>query len=259
MVATLAVFLIGIASDTSAEPGPHHTRHFELFGAGVPMLNRAVLRGVDRVQARAMDGGGYFIGIKANPPESPVGYRLSLFGKPLLEPPRGTSYCSGSSYAAFIEAIDEVMAPYAARLSDAQFEALRMQEPDGGRREDGVKAWGWWNADGWGSHYALVQYLGMGQRVPTKEAMPGDFMNISWKNGLGHSVVFLGWTDRGVRYWASQTGTNGYGDQVSGFDKIQSVVTVRLTKPLALLSFDPNARVATKFAGDTDFLSPVAK
>lgn len=65
-----------------------------------------------------------------------------------------------------------------------------MQEPDGGRREDEIKFWGKWNDDGFGNHFALVQYSQMGTTIKPIHARPGDFMNISWKKGGGHSVVF---------------------------------------------------------------------
>lgn len=233
----------------------HHLRHRELFGSGVPANNQAILAGVDRVQSTAMDGGGYFIGVKANPPESPLGYPISLGGKSLLAPARGTSYCSGSSYGAFIESMNRILGPRLADLSPEQAEAMRMQEPNGGRREDCVKAWGWWNADGPGCDYALVQYLGIGERIDPATAIPGDFMNINWKSGLGHSVVFLGWGvdsegRQGVRYWSSQTGTNGFGDQFSLLSKVDSVIAVRLTHPEKIFQFDPNAKVEKKLPGD---------
>ena len=104
------------------------------------------------------------------------------------------------------------------RISPERFEAMRMQELDGGRREDWVKFWGLWNADGPGCHYALVQYSGAGSEIAPIHARPGDFMNINWKSGLGHSVVFLGWHKdsegkKHVLFWSSQMGTNGLGDQ----------------------------------------------
>ena len=170
--------------------GPHHVRHLELLGQGLPRINREVLAAVDRVQATAMDGGGYFVGVKADPPESPIGYPLRLKGAPMLAPARTTSYCSGSSYTAFVEAMDRLLRK---PLDPRRSELMRMQEPDGSRREDEVKAWGWWNADGFGCDFALVQYLGVGERIKARDAKPGDFMNLSWKSGLGHSVVFLGW------------------------------------------------------------------
>jgi len=239
-------------SDLAA--GPYHTRHLELFGKYIKGYNRFILRGVDRVQSTAMDGGGYFIGKDSIPTESPIGYRLKLFGRPLLNPPRTTSYCSGSSYGAFIEGLNFLYEGSGKKLGDLQYEALRMQEKDGGRREDHVKFWGEWNADGFGNHFALVQYSGMGTPVKPIQARPGDFMNISWKSGLGHSVVFLGWYknkagEKQVVYWSSQRSSNGYADQVVPISRIKKVMIVRLTHPERLFTFQPGATVNTKIPG----------
>jgi hypothetical protein len=236
--------------------GPHHTRHLELFGGDAPKLNRAVLAGVDRVQSTAPDGGGYFTGVHAVPAESPVGYDVALLGKPLMKAPRSTSYCSGSSYAALIEALDQILASNRHSLSPDRLEAMRMQEPDGGRREDGVKMWGLWNADGPGTYFSLVEYAHMGTRIRPEQARPGDFMNISWKSGLGHSVVFLGWLKDAagrpsVAYWSSQKGTQGFGDQVSPISSITDVVTVRLTHPDQIFRLNPAEPVEMKVKGDS--------
>ena len=131
-----------------------------------------------------------------------------------------------------------------------------MQEPDGGRREDGVKFWGHWNADGFGNHFALVQYSRMGERIKPENARPGDFMNISWKSGIGHSTVFLGWcldrqNRKAVRFWSSQKGTNGLGDMVSPLETIRSICIVRVSRPMRIYSFDPKQKVDTKVTGDT--------
>lgn len=238
--------------------GPHHTRHDELFGKYVTGYNRYVLRGIDEVQAHAPDGGGYFIGVRANPPESPVGYQLRLFGAPLLDPPRTSSYCSGATYTAFIEALNMMYPDGAARLSPERAESLRMQEPDGGRREDTIKYWGKWNDDGWGSHYALVQYSGMGREVAPEQAQPGDFMNISWTNGGGHAVIFLGWIppgedgQMGIAFWSSQkNATNGYGDvYLENLERIRQVKIVRMTEPDKLFTFDVEAPVVRRIPGD---------
>jgi hypothetical protein len=235
--------------------GAHHTRHAELFSRGIDGINLSVLRGVDKAQSTAMDGGGYFVGVHARPAESPIGYPLVLFGHPLLDPPRKTSYCSGSSYTAFIEALDLLYPHGGSRLSPDRAEAMRMQEPDGGRREDWVKFWGIWNADGPGCQFALVQYSHMGVRVDPKDARPGDFMNINWVSGLGHSTVFLGWHvdstgKKSVLYWASQKGTNGLGDQMSALSKIRSVKIIRLTHPENLFHFDPATKIDRHVEGD---------
>jgi len=237
--------------------GPHHTRHAEMFGPSVAgTYNEQILAGIDKVQASAPDGGGYFIGIKADPPESPIGYDLSLYGAPLLKAPRTTSYCSGASYSAFIEGMNLIHPDGARRISPERLESLRMQEPDGGRREDTVKFWGKWNDDGFGSHYALVQYSGMGTEIEPVQARPGDFVNITWAKGGGHAVVFLGWhvdPDTGAKsmlYWASQKGTNGLGDQLVGLDRIRVVKMVRLTAPDRVFEFDVETPVERRIAGN---------
>jgi len=235
--------------------GAHHRRHAQLFGGELSGYNVLVLRAIDKVQSTAPDGGGYFIGIKAKPAESPIGYRLRLFDRALLEPPRTSSYCSGSTYTAFIEALNLILPDDAKRLSPDRAEAMRMQEPDGSRREDGVKFWGHWNDDGFGTHFALVQYSRIGDEILPARARPGDFANISWKSGHGHSVIFLGWhTDtsgkKHILYWASQPGTNGLGDQLSPLDRIAEVKFVRLMRPQSLFMFDPSTKVNRKVAGD---------
>ena len=244
-----------VLPDSDVKLGAHHTRHAEVFGKCVAGYNAQVLAGVDKVQATQPEGGGYFTGVKAQPAESPIGYPLALFGQPLLAPSRSTSYCSGSSYSAFVEAINLIYPDGDKRISPARFEAMRMQELDGGRREDWVKFWGLWNADGPGCHYALVQYSGAGTEIAPIHARSGDFMNINWKSGLGHSVVFLGWHKdaqgkKHVLFWSSQKGTNGLGDQLSPLEKIASVKIVRLTSPEKLFTFDIGATVNKKVPGN---------
>lgn len=234
--------------------GQHRQDHLQQLGERAPGYNAFVLQAIDKVQASAPEGGGYFTGVQAVPAESPIGYPLSLFGKPLLVPPRTTSYCSGSSYAVLIEALNRIY-PDGLAMSSERFEALRMQEPDGSRREDGVKAWGWWNADGYGCHYCLVQYLGLAQVVPPEQARPGDFLNINWKTGIGHSVVFLGYSLDSeqrlqVSYFSSQASTSGLADHTVLADKIQDVKFVRLTRPENLSVFEPDAAVDRQVSPD---------
>ena len=74
-------------------------------------------------------------------------------------------------------------------------------------------------------------------------------------SGAGHSTVFLWWLidaagKKSVRYWASQKGTNGLGDQTSPVEKIRSVKIVRLVAPEKLLTFDVATPVNRKVAGD---------
>jgi hypothetical protein len=240
--------------EPSQYPGPHHTQHYELLGKTVDGINAYILQAIDTVQSKAMDGGTYFTGLTADPPESPVYYNLELFGKPLIDIPRKSSYCSGATFTAFIEAMNLMMPEGNAPLSDNHYEALRMQEPDGSRREDNVKFWGYWNADGFGNDFALVQYSQMGRPIEPRQCRPGDFVNISWKSGLGHSTIFLGWIkdaeDKKLLYWSSQKGTNGYGDQAASLDKIQSIKAVRLCHPEKIYTFDMNTVVNLNVDGD---------
>lgn len=233
----------------------HHLNHETIFKKYVDGYNMSVLKAIDIVQAHAMDGGGYFIGIKATPTESPIGYNLMLFDKKLLEPPRTTSYCSGSTYGVFVEALNLIFPDGESKISAERLESLRMQEPDGSRREDQIKFWGKWNDDGWGSQYALVQYSGMGEEIPPERARPGDFMNISWVRGAGHSVVFLGWFQKdgqlGMAYWSSQKSTNGFGDvALCPLSNVKSVKIVRLTHPEKVFEFDVHKIVERDIPGE---------
>ncbi|HEX2962392.1 MAG TPA: hypothetical protein VHO43_11410 [Ignavibacteriales bacterium] len=235
--------------------GTYHTEHYKIFKKYAKGYNLEVLKAIDKVQSHAMNGGGYFIGKDSVPTESPAYYEVKLFNKSLITPPRHSSYCSGSSYSAFIEALNMILAKKDKKLSPERLEALRMQEPDGGRREDWIKFWGIWNADGFGSQYAMVQYAGMGENVKPEDARPGDFVNISWKTGIGHSVIFLGWymdenSNKNMVYWSSQKSTNGYGDQVVSLEKIKEIKIVRLTKPENLFKFDVNQKVNKDVPGD---------
>ncbi|MBC7186200.1 MAG: hypothetical protein H5U38_04095 [Calditrichaeota bacterium] len=247
-----------VLKSTDLSLGAHHTRHLEVFGKYVEGfnngINTAILQAIDIVQAHAMDGGGYFTGKDSVPTESPVYYNLHLFGRPLIEVPRHSSYCSGATYTAFIEALNLLLGERGDELSEERYEALRMQEPDGSRREDLVKFWGYWNADGFGSHYALVQYGKMGEPIAPEDLRPGDFVNISWRSGLGHSVIFLGWAkvkgDKKMLYWSSQRATNGYGDQLVSLKRIKNIKAVRLTKPEGVFSFDPATPVDINIRGD---------
>ena len=241
-------FVLSMLAIVGVKLPTYHLQHERVFADQTSEFNRTVLASVDKLQATAPDGGGYFTGVKAVPAESPIGVPVSLFGHPLLSPPRRSSYCSGASYAALIGALNIIFDSRSSELSGDRLEAVRMQEPNGGRREDTVKLWGWWNADGPGSLYALALYTKMGERVGALDAEPGDFCNINWLKGPGHSVVFLGWdwTPEGeptMRYWSSQKGTNGLGDQTSTLASMSGIIFTRLTHPEALFEFDPTKKM----------------
>ena len=216
----------------------------EPFNSSAP-LNAAILAEMQQMHAKLPNGGGYFMGIKADPMECPIGLPIEFCGRPLLTPTRASSYCSGVTYALFLSAVEREVQANRWVLSQGQMEALRLQEPDGGRREDEVKLWGWWNADGPGSLYAMTLVTSMGIRVSPQDAQPGDFLNINWAKGGGHSAVFLGWVTTaegkpGVEGWGSQSSTNGIGEVVVSEDALSGLVITRLTHPKGILSLDPN-------------------
>ena len=64
-----------------------------------------------------------------------------------------------------------------------------------------------------------IEKLGIGKAVPTKDAKPGDFLQLWRTNKSGHSVVFLEWISEagrpiGVKYRSTQKSTDGIGDRV---------------------------------------------
>ncbi len=227
----------------------YHLNHQAVYGQDAPELNQAVLMAIDEIQATAPDGGGYFMRSGANPPASPIGIPLKIADYSLINPTRGSSYCSGASYAAFVGALDTVTTSFQSEISPSRLEALRMQDSKGNLREDMVKMWGCWNADGPGSFYALSMFSKLGTRVDPLDAKPGDFCNLDWRNGMGHSVVFLGWDttsdgEMAMRFWSSQKSTNGLGDRTARLSEVKGFVFTRLTNPEDILTFDPTKKIA---------------
>ena len=90
----------------------------------------------------------------------------------------------------------------------------------------------------------------MGEEILPKQARPGDFMNISWADGGGHSVVFLGWEGNSLRFWASQKATNGLSDQVVKLSRVKEVKVVRLAHPEKVFELKTDAPVDTRVPGD---------
>jgi len=235
----------------SAGPFPRkHTSHEKIFSENVSDYNRYILRAIDKIQGQAMNGGGYYTNKQDKSKESPIGYPLKIFNYPLINPPRTTSYCTGATFAAFIEAINLIYPDEGARLTTDRYEALKMQEMNGARRKDFVKVWGNWNTQ-WGVPYVMIKYLEMGKIVTQREARPGDFINILFKGGGGHSAIFLGWykNENGetqLLYWSSQPETNGISDHSISTAKISRLAIVRLTNPGKIFSFDVSKKIFFK-------------
>jgi hypothetical protein len=227
-----------------------HTSHEKIFSVKAFDYNRYILRAIDKIQGQAINGGGYYTNKQDKSKESPVGYSLKIFSHPLINPPRSTSYCTGITFAAFIEALNLIYPKGGTRLTLDRYEALRMQEMNGARREDFVKVWGNWNTQ-WGVPYVMIKYLQMGKIVSQREARPGDFINILFKGGGGHSAIFLGWykNENGetqLLYWSSQPETNGISDHSVPTSRISRLAIVRLTNPGKIFSFDVSKKIFFK-------------
>lgn len=222
--------------------GEQHTNHFEFYASFVNGYNKYVLKAIDKVQSSAMDGGGYFIGKYADPAESPIGYDLTLFHYPLIDAPRTTSFCTGVTYAAFIETLNDLYENKPVFLSYQRWDSFRMQETNGDRREDYDRFWGYWNAPA-GNVLALTRYSDVGIEISPRDARPGDFVFIQNKSGSGHIVVFLSYffdedMNMNIKYWSSQKRTDGMGDAHTPLSKIDYIKVVRLTNPLNVFLFD---------------------
>jgi hypothetical protein len=82
-------------------------------------------------------------------------------------------------------------------------------------------------------------------------------MNILWKKGGGHSVVFLGFLKdkktgkTSITYWSSQAESNGFADvYTTPVDSVKSIRAVRLTRPENIFNFNIENKVDLKIPGD---------
>ncbi len=78
-----------------------------------------------------------------------------------------------------------------------------------------ISKWFVQSTNGDGPGIALVDY-GVGETIDEmKDVKKGDFVQIWRTSGSGHSVIFINWTTNaagdttGMRYWSTQTSTNG--------------------------------------------------
>ncbi len=231
--------LFMLNSDQASLPAKHFNHH-KLYSEGAAGEGAWVLRGIDEAQKRAPKNDDWWVGVKAVPLESPVGFELSLWGKTLFKPERETSFCSGATYAALMLGLQKKF-PTDPGLTDEGYESLRQTEADGSRRHDQIGFWGVWNGSGAGLHWALVDLTGAGTPLSPSDLRPGDFVQIYWSPTRGHSTIFLGWHQsedgsRFMRIWSSQEGTSGMGDWNVPVKRISRLVGVRLSSGIRVLS-----------------------
>lgn len=117
------------------------------------------------------------------------------------------TYCCGLTFEIFIRACERYANGRSYRL-------------------DGLASWGikkfkaeWFVAlGGRGGPVDALVPKGLGIKVETiEEAQPGDFVQLWRESGSGHSVIFLGTVDGGIRYWSTQKATNGIGERTELF------------------------------------------
>lgn len=121
------------------------------------------------------------------------------------------SYCSGITFQAFMMACErEAGKNYLLKgLSGANIEKFRKD---------------WYGTDG--NRKTLVNALisrdlGM-EIVDPDAAAPGDFVQFWWRDGYGHSVVFLNWVRNkrghiiGLRHWSANRGAIGIAEDMVG-------------------------------------------
>ncbi len=128
---------------------------------------------------------------------------------------QGRTFCCGLTLEVFAHAYDEWI-----KEQPEGFEPPVTPE----NWRDFQRVWFVLKANGPGPSAALEKYS-LGREIPAHEAQPGDFAQI-WRTPRegrapsGHSVVFLDWvrndTNRiiGMKYWSTQTSTNGIGENI---------------------------------------------
>lgn len=143
------------------------------------------------------------------------------------------SFCSGASYLVFLGAIARIQRENSL-YSEQILSALLPRGQD-----DGVGAWGKFNANGPGvARLFFLADIGF-NFVEYEKARPGDFLKIFWndqigKNERGHQVIYLGSKmingEPYVRYWSSNS-PDGRSERTIPRSKIYRAVFSRFSKP----------------------------
>lgn len=140
------------------------------------------------------------------------------------------SYCSGATYLVFLKTLDALRQQGRLDLPPETLKALAVQG-----QPDGTGIWGRWNANGPGTA-RLFHELKLGRNFDNiAEARPGDFMKIFWTKEVGsrergHSVIFLGADEKGIRFWSSNM-PDGYGVKTVPASKVAYALFSRLEAP----------------------------
>ena len=149
--------------------------------------------------------------------------RLLYDGQVLAEgDPQGRCHCSGLTFEVFLRAWE--------RWAQASGRPYRIPGLDLAGVKRFQRAWFGAGGDRATLHTALTE-RDLGRRVTDlAKARPGDFVQLWRHSGSGHSVVFRGWERDeegrilGIRYWSTQSSTNGIGERTERFGEDGSTV-----------------------------------
>lgn len=119
------------------------------------------------------------------------------------------SYCSGITWETFMRAAAEVDADTG---GDGTINGMTVSNLSSFRTD-------WYVRELWGDGVGIaVENYGIGQRVTDwADVRPGDYVQIWRHSGSGHTFVFIDWLRdgsgeiTGVRYWSTQSSTDGIG------------------------------------------------
>ncbi|MBL7666274.1 MAG: hypothetical protein JNM93_14150 [Bacteriovoracaceae bacterium] len=145
------------------------------------------------------------------------------------------SYCTTATYLVFYKTLQKF---WKWNEETPSLTTLLKLKPEA--EDDGIGLWGRWNSNGPGtSKFFHDAKIGI-NFDDIKQARAGDFLKIFWNEHVGkyergHSVIFLGLEvvdgKEMIRYWSSNKGTRGYGEQViPRTDAIRTLFS-RLTFP----------------------------
>ncbi|HMX63819.1 MAG TPA: hypothetical protein PKD58_12195 [Candidatus Sumerlaeota bacterium] len=142
-----------------------------------------------------------------------------LGGKKVMSgEPEGRTFCCGLTLEVFAKVYDEFL------KQNPGFESPLTEK----NWKDFQGKWFVREMQGDGPGDALEAY-GLGEKIARGDVLPGDFVQL-WrnkreteKNPSGHSVIFLAWQYdqkgeiNGLRYWSTQTSTNGIHERIEEF------------------------------------------
>ena len=119
------------------------------------------------------------------------------------------SHCSGLTFEVFFKAMQERNLKLG--LSPDDFNGM-----SGYDLKDLMMIWFVSSGSKWTNNIVIaVEKYGLGRAVTDLEnAKPGDFLDFQRESGSGHTAIFLNWIREGdqmigVRYWSTQSSTNG--------------------------------------------------